>query len=245
MPPHRSRVSPQGPPAPPFVRLELTPAERAQIEEQLAACFGLTSAAARTWVETTAGRGACYGRVVGGQVAASFAAETLPLARGTERLTAVMLQSCYVHPDFRGRGFGLERADVDELRHRFAADAVVLTLFDDGLVPYWRRRGFDVVQRAEVVDLDEHLRRTGTAFGPALTQDALAAKLVEVTADGALLCEAGGLVLVRYPGGEVVDELIVREPGWASPSPRQDIHVRLKTVMASPGDLELVCAIDL
>jgi len=244
VPLRRSPGSPGRPPAPPpFVELELTPAERAQIEEQLAACFGLTSAAARTWVETTAGRGACYGRVVGGQVAASFAAETLPLARGTERLTAVMLQSCYVHPDFRGRGFGLERADVDELRHRFAADAVVLTLLDDGLVPYWRRRGFDVVQRAEVVTFDEYSARVRHGFIPALDERALAAKLAEVTADGAVLSEAGGFVAVRYPGDEVVDELILR--GARAPGDAKDLRIRLKTVMASPGDLELVCAIDL
>jgi len=254
MPPRRSfaspeepLASPQDPPAPPapppFVRLELTPAERAQIEEQLAACFGLTPAAARTWVETTAGRGACYGRVVGGQVAASFAAETLPLARGTERLTAVMLQSCYVRPDYRGRGFGLERADVDELRHRFAADAVVLTLFDDGLVPYWRRRGFDVVQRAEVVTFDEYSARARHGFSPALGERALAAKLAEVTADGAVVSEERGIIAVRYPGDEVVDELILR--GALVPGDTKDLRVRLKTVMASPGDLELVCAIDL
>jgi len=246
MPPRRSPASPGRPPAPPpFVELGLTPVERAQIEEQLAACFGLTPAAARTWVETTAGRGACYGRVVGGQVAASFAAETLPLARGTERLTAVMLQSCYVRPDYRGRGFGLERADVDELRRRFAADAVVLTLFDDGLVPYWRRRGFEVVQRAEVVTFDEYSARVRRGFSPALDERALAAKLAEVTADGAVVSEAGGFVAVRYSGDEVVDELIprgVRVPGDANAT---DLCVRLKTVMASPGDLELVCAIDL
>lgn len=244
MPPRRSPASPGRPPAPPpFVELELTPVERAQIEEQLAGCFGLTPAAARTWVETTEGRGACYGRVVGGQVAASFAAETLPLARGTERLTAVMLQSCYVRPDYRGRGFGLERADVDELRRRFAADAVVLTLFDDGLVPYWRRRGFDVAQRAEVVTFDEYSARAQRAFSPGLDQRALAAKLAEVTADGAVLSEERGIIAVRYPGDEVVDELILRDA--RAPGDAKDLRVRLKTVMASPGDLELVCAIDL
>jgi len=251
MPPRRSfaspeepPASPQGPPAPPpFVRLELAPAERAQIEEQLAACFGLTPAGARRWVETTADRGACYGRVVGGQVAASFAAETLPLARGTERVTAVMLQSCYVHPDYRGRGFGLERADVDELRRRFAAEAVVLTLFDDGLVPYWRWRGFEVVQRAEVVTFEEYSARAQRAFSPALDERSLAAKLAEVTADGAVVSEERGIIAVRYPGDEVVDELILR--GALVPGDTKDLRVRLKTVMASPGELELVCAIDL
>jgi GNAT superfamily N-acetyltransferase len=225
------------------VELELAPAERAQIEEQLSACFGLTSAAARTWVDTTARNGACYGRVVGDRVAASFAAEALLLARGAERLTAVMLQSCYVHPDFRGRGFGLERADVDELRRRFAADAVVLTLFDDGLVPYWRRRGFEVVQSAAVISLREYVARAEPLFSPVLDELALAAKLAEVAADGALVSDEGGFTAVRYPGDAVVDELIPRTASVAGDPP--ELRVRLKTVMASPGDLELVCAIDL
>jgi hypothetical protein len=171
---------------PPFVRLALTPAERAQVEAQLSAAFGLTAEAARTWVATTAARGVCFARVMpDGMIAASYAAETLVLARGRERLTAVMLQSCYVHPDVRGRGYGVERADVDGLRRRFAAEAVVLTLFDDGLVPYWRRRGFEVVQQAEVVALSEYLRRAATAFSPVLTEEAVAAKLAENLADGA------------------------------------------------------------
>src|SRR5512136_3045943 len=102
------------PPAPPpFVELELTSDERAQIEKQLAVCFDLTPEAARTWVETTARRGVCFGRVAsGGVIAASFAAEALPLARDEEYRTAVMLQSCYVHPAYRGQGYGLTRTDV-------------------------------------------------------------------------------------------------------------------------------------
>ena len=245
MPPRRSPASPGRPPAPPpFAELELTPVERAQIERQLCDAFGLTASAAQTWVETTARCGTCFGRVgADGVIAASFAAETLPLARGEERLTTVMLQSCYVHPDYRGRGFGLERADVDELRRLFAADAVVLTLFDDGLGPYWRRRGFDVVQRAEVVSFDEYSARARHGFSPTLDKRALAAKLAEVTADGAVVSEAGRFVAVRYPGDEVVDELLPR--GVRVPGDTKDLRVRLKTVMASPGDLELVCAIDL
>ena len=101
---------------PPFVELALTPNEREQIETQLAASFGLTPEAARTWVETTTRRGVCFGRVAhGGVIAASYAAETVALARGDERLAAVMLQSCYVHPEFRGRGYGLTRGDAAAL----------------------------------------------------------------------------------------------------------------------------------
>lgn len=257
---------PAPPPAPPpFVELALKADERTQIEEQLAASFGLIREAARTWVETTARRGSCFGRVTaGGVIAASFAAETLALVRGDERLTAVMLQSCYVHPDYRGRGYGLERADVEDLRCRFAADAVILTLFDEGLVPYWRRRGFEIVQRAGVIDLGEYLRRAGSAFSPALEQEAIVAKLAENAADGAVVtelpaagpgeaCAADGMLLVRSPGDEVVEELIVRAGSHASGSTgnavraavRSSVRVRLKTVMASPGDLDLVCPINL
>jgi hypothetical protein len=168
-----------------------------------------------------------------------------------------MLQSCYVHPDFRGKGYGLARGDVTALRRRFAADAVVLTLFDDGLVPYWRRRGFEVVQRAELVNLSEYLRRAARVFSPALSDAAVAAKLAENVADGATVAGVAGaggrggrLLFVRSPGEDVVEELIVR-PAEDSRSPLDGdgaelgIQVRLKTVMASPGDLELICAIDL
>lgn len=275
---------------PPFVALDLTTPERAQIEAQLSAAFELTPEAARVWVATTARRGACFGRVESdGVIAASYAAETLTLAREHERLTVVMLQSCYVHPDFRGRGYGLARADVAALRRRFAADAVVLTLFDDGLVPYWRRRGFDVVQRPEVVSLGAYLSRAGTAFSPVLSEEAIAAKLAEDVADGALVtrvsgagCDPAGarvatasdLILVRYPGDDAVAELIAgpapgRRPAagsdmataagddgaiardgdtWVAEgrdTATRDILLRLKTVMSSPGDLDLVCAIDL
>jgi GNAT superfamily N-acetyltransferase len=236
---------------PPFVELRLTPDERVQIEGQLAAGFDLSPEAARRWVETTARRGVCFGRVASsGVVAASYAAEPLPLVRGDESRTAVMLQSCYVHPAYRGRGHGLARVDVEDLRRRFAADAVVLTLFDDGLVPYWRRRGFEVAQGAEVVDLSSYLSRAATAFSPALGDEAIAAKLAETIADGATVNELSVgdsvLLLVRYPGDDVVEELIVRDPRVpvrcrAVPV----VAVRLKTVMVNPGDLDLICAIDL
>ncbi len=240
------------PPAPPpFVELELTPDERIQIERQLAVCFGLAPEAARTRVETTARRGACFGRVESdGVIAASFAAESLPLVRGEEYRTAVMLQSCYVHPAYRGQGYGLTRTDVEELRRRFAADAVVLTLFDAGLVSYWRLRGFDVVQRAEVIDLCSYLSRAVRAFSPVLDDEAVGAKLAENIADGATATELsmgdGALLLLKRPGESVVEELIVRNPrALLRCRPVPDVAVRLKTVMASPGDLDLACAIDL
>ena len=240
------------PPAPPpFVELKLTSDERVQIERQLAVCFGLAPETARTWVETTMRRGVCFGRVASdGVIAASFAAERLPLARDEEYRTAVMLQSCYVHPAYRGQGYGPTRTDVEGLRCRFAADTVVLTLFDDELVSYWRQRGFDVVQRAEVIDLRSYLSRAVHAFSPALDEDAVAAKLAEKIADGATVTELsvgdGALLLLRRPGDSIVEEMIVRSRGsLLRCRPLPDVAVRLKTVMASPGDLDLVCAIDL
>ena len=236
-------MSPPAAPPPPFRELALDLDEREQIAGQLAACFGLTDEAARTWLETTARSGVCFGRVVGGRVAASFAAEALPLVRGSERCTAVMVQSFYVHPDFRGRGYGIEQTDVEALRRRFGAGVAVLTLFDEGLVPYWRGRGFEVVQRAEVVTFGEYSARAARAFTPALDERALTAKLAEVKADGAVVTDDGRLIVVRYPGDAVATELIPR--GSPVPGQGMDLRVRLKTVMASPGDLELVCAIDL
>ena len=57
------------------------------------------------------------------------------------------------------------------------------------------------------------------------------------------MTDDGRLIVVRYPGDAVATELIPR--GSPVPGQGMDLRVRLKTVMASPGDLELVCAIDL
>ena len=67
------------------------------------------------------------------------------------------------------------------------------------------------MQRAEVVTFDEYSARARRAFSPALDERALAAKLAEVTADGAVVSEEDGFIAVRYPGDEVVDELIPRD----------------------------------
>jgi hypothetical protein len=101
-----------------------------------------------------------------------------------------------------------------------------------------------------VVDLSSYLSRAATAFSPALGDEAIAAKLAETIADGATVNELSVgdsvLLLVRYPGDDVVEELIVRNPRVpvrcrAVPV----VAVRLKTVMVNPGDLDLICAIDL
>ncbi len=73
-----------------------------------------------------------------------------------------------------------------------------------------------------------------------------------MAADGANVADGGALILVRHPDDPVVDEVIVRPAGrvgWAPVAAvRADepaLYVRLKTAMASPGGLELVCALDL
>jgi GNAT superfamily N-acetyltransferase len=105
--------------------LTVTAGERTQIEAQLVASFRLTPAGARAWVDTSLRNGLYFGRKDDERVAASFAAETLGLSRGDECCRAVLLQSHYVHPDYRGKGYGIQRVDLDALLARFLADVVV------------------------------------------------------------------------------------------------------------------------
>ena len=199
-----------------YVPLTVTAGEREQIEAQLVASFGLTPAGARAWVDTSLRSGAYFGRKDGERVAASFAAETLDLARGDESRRAVLLQSHYVHPDYRGKGYGIQRHDLDALLARFHADAVVLSLYDDGLVPYWERRGFVVEQRAEVVGLSICLERVRHAFHPVFTETYVAEKLQEQAAEGAEVVRTDGIVAVRARGSREVGELLVLDAALAA-----------------------------
>ena len=161
-----------------------------------------------------------------------------------------MLQSCYVHPGYRGQGYGLSRTDLEGLRRRFVADVVVLTLLDDGLVSYWHRRGFDVVQRAEVIDVCSYLSARCTRSVPCSTtrRSPPSSPRTSPTARSSPSTRwgDGALLLLRRPGDGVVEELIVGSPGaLLRCRPVPDVAIRLKTVMAGPGDLDLVCAIDL
>ena len=73
-----------------------------------------------------------------------------------------------------------------------------------------------------------------------LDDEAVAAKLAENIADGAIVTEHsvgdGALLLLRRPGNGVVEELIVGSPGaLLRCRPVPDVAIRLKTVMASPA----------
>ncbi len=142
--------------------------------------------------------------------------ETLDLARGDECRRAVLLQSHYVHPDYRGKGYGIQRGDLDALLARFLADVVVLSLYDDGLVPYWERRGFVVEQRAEVVGLSRCLERLRRSFHPVFTETYVAEKLQEAAAEGAEVVRTDGIVAVRARGSREVGELLVLDAALAA-----------------------------
>jgi GNAT superfamily N-acetyltransferase len=122
--------------------LALTPDERLQIEAQLSACFALTAAGARTWVDTSERAGMYYGWKVGETVAASVAFEPLGFALGSETFRSLLLQSHYVHPVYRGRGYRITTEFLDEVLARHGAAAIVLCLYEDELARYWGEVGF-------------------------------------------------------------------------------------------------------
>jgi GNAT superfamily N-acetyltransferase len=226
--------------------LTVTGGERAQIEAQLVANFRLTPAGARAWVDTSLHNGSYFGRKDGERVAASFAAETLDLARDDESRRAALLQSHYVHPDYRGRGYGILRGDLDALVARFHADAVVLSLYDDGLVPYWERRGFVVEQRAEVVGLSHCLERLRRSFHPVFTETYVAEKLQEAAAEGAEVVRTDGIVAVRARGSREVGELLVLDAALAAAhvGATAGMRVALRTIMSYPAAIGLFCPVD-
>jgi GNAT superfamily N-acetyltransferase len=226
--------------------LAVTAGERAQIEAQLVTSFGLTPAGARAWVDTSLRNGVYFGRKDGERVASSFAAETLAFARGDECRRAVLLQSHYVQPDYRGKGYGIQRCDLDALLARFRADVVVLSLYDDGLIPYWERRGFVVEQRAEVVGLSRCLERLRRSFHPVLTKTYVAEKLHEAAAEGAVVVVADGIVAVRARGSNEAGELLVVDAALAAAhaGAATDVHVALRTIMSYPAAIGLFCSLD-
>ena len=226
--------------------LTVTAGERAQIEAQLVASFGLTPAGARAWVDTSLRNGVYFGRKDGERVAASFAAETLGLSRGDECRRAVLLQSHYVHPDYRGKGYGIQSGDLDALLARFLADVVVLSLYDDGLIPYWGRRGFVVEQRAEVVGLSRCLERVGRSFHPVFTETYVTEKLHEAAAEGADVVQSNGIIAVRARDSSEVGELLVVDAALAAAHAGggADVRVALRTIMSYPAAIGLFCSLD-
>lgn len=230
--------------------LSLTPAERGQIEEQLCACFGLTPAGARAWVATSARSGWYYGWKVGESVAASVAFEPLEFAPGGRAagavpLRALLLQSHYVHPDYRGQGYRVREAFLDAALKRHGAETVVLCLYEDALAEYWREVGFQVEHSRETITVATALARWAVAVSPVVTADYLEAKREEAEADGATITEADGLVLVRAPGAATHTELLVTDADRALRAPPALVAESLEvtTIMSYPSRHGLFCPV--
>ncbi len=230
--------------------LKLTPAERGQIEEQLCACFGLTPDGARAWVATSARSGWYYGWKVGETVAASVAFEPLAFARGGRAagavpLRALLLQSHYVHPDHRGRGYRVREAFLDAVLERHGAETVVLCLYEDALAKYWREVGFRVEHDRETITVAAALARWAAALSPVVTAAYLAVKREEADADGATITEADGLVLVRARDAATHTELLVSDVGRALRAPPALLAESLEvtTIMSYPARRGLFCPV--
>jgi hypothetical protein len=231
--------------------MSLTPAEREQIEEQLCACFGLTPAGARAWVATSARSGWYYGWKDGGTVAASVAFEPLAFARGGRRadpdpLRALLLQSHYVHPDYRGQGYRVREAFLDAVLERHCAETVVICLYEDALAEYWREVGFRVEHGRETITVAAALARWAAALSPVVTADYLAVKRKEAEADGATTTEADGLVLVRARGAATHTELLVADVDRALRAPKAMLAESLEvtTIMSYPSRHGLFCPVE-
>lgn len=230
--------------------LALTPGERAQIEEQLGACFGLTPAGARAWVATSARNGWYYGWKVGEKVAASVAFEPLEFAPGGRPddpvpLRALLLQSHYVHPDYRGRAYRVREAFLDAVLERHGAEAVVLCLYEDALARYWGEVGFQVEHGRETITVAAALARWAAAAAPVVTAEYLAVKREEAEADGAAVTEAGGLALVRARGAASNTELLVVDVDLALRAPPALLAEPLEvtTIMSYPSRRGLFCPV--
>jgi len=225
--------------------LALTQDERAQIEAQLSACFDLTTAGARAWVATSARSGWYYGWKVGERVAASVAFEPLGFAHGPEAFQSLLLQSHYVHPAFRGRGYRVTAAFLDEVLARHGAQAIVLCLYEDALARYWSEEGFALEYGRETITVAEALRRWAGAPAPVVGAGYLAVKREEAEADGAEIVAADGLVLLRARGSEPYTELLVTDLGRALQAPADLLAARLEVIpiMSYPVRRELFCPI--
>lgn len=230
--------------------LTLTPEEREQIEEQLCACFGLTPAGARAWVATSARNGWYYGWKVGATVAASVAFEALAFARGGRPadpapLRALMLQSHYVHPDYRGRGYRVREDFLDAVLELHDAEAVVLCLYEDALAEYWSEVGFQVEHGRETITVAAAIARWAAAVSPVVSAGYLAVKREEADADGATVSEADGLVLVRARGSASHTELLVTDTDRALGAPPALLAEPLEvtTIMSYPSRRGLFCPV--
>jgi len=225
--------------------LALTPGERAQIQAQLSACFDLTAAGARAWVDTSARSGMYYGWNVGETVAASVAFEPLGFARGPETFRSLLLQSHYVHPAYRGQGYRVTAAFLDEVLARHGAQGIVLCPYEDALTRYWSAVGFVLEHGRETITVAEALRRWAAAPAPVVTAGYLAVKREEAAADGAAITEADGLVLLRARGSASHTELLVTDLERALQAPAGLLAQPLEVtpIMSYPLRRGLFCPI--
>jgi hypothetical protein len=229
-----------------YRELVVGPGERRQIEEGLSAAFGLSPAGAAGWVDTTLEHGVYFGARDGDVVAGSFAGEALDFARGDRRRTLALLQSHFIRPEYRGRGWGVSPQTLEELRLRFAADGVVICLYDEPLRRYWGRLGFEIEHEATVMRLDEHVARSQESLSPVVTPDFVDEKVYETEAAGGLVERFGGMLALTHPGDDAITELLVLDRAaareWAAS--RSSRPVRLRTVMTWPRRLDLFCPFD-
>lgn len=226
--------------------IAVTDDERRQIEEQLRVCFGLTARAARTWVDTSVRTGSYYAWKDGDRVAASLAVEPLDFARpGGERLRSVLLQSHYIHPDYRGRGYRVTPAFLDAVMETERAEVVILCLYEPELTRYWEEVGFAVEHGRDVLTVGEALERWAAGLVPVVTPRYLGERLEEAEADGAGLTRADGLVLIRARGSEAHTELLVTDPERARTADPALLAepLELITIMSYPGRVGLFCPI--
>jgi hypothetical protein len=250
----------------PYRELDLDGPQRSQIEAGLCDAFGLTSAGAAGWVETSVRNGVYFGCTDGDTVVGSFAAEGLDFARGDERRRLALLQSHFIRADHRGRGWGVTRDTLTLLRERFAADGVILSLYDEPLRRYWGRLGFEVEQEAAVVPLAEHLRRAETALTVVLDPGFVAEKVFETEAIGGRVERFDGLLALTHPGDDAITELLTLDPAAAAAAGsaaadaaaaagvrarrrlaaalRADRPVRLRTVLTWPCSMGLFVPFD-
>jgi GNAT superfamily N-acetyltransferase len=222
-----------------------TSEERTQIETQLSACFDLTAAGARAWVDTSVRSGWYYGWKVGETVVASVAFEPLGFAHGPEAFRSLLLQSHYVHPAYRGKGYRVTAAFLDEVLARHGAQAIVLCLYEDALARYWSEEGFVLEHGRETITVAEALRRWAAAPAPVVSAGYLAVKREETSADGAAITEADGLVLLRARGSAAYTELLVTDLERALQAPAGLLAEPLEIIpiMSYPGRRGLFCPI--
>jgi hypothetical protein len=230
--------------------LAVTPDERRQIEEQLSACFGLTPAGSRAWVDTSVRLGHYYGWKDGAAVAASVAFEPLGFARGgraagAASVRALLLQSHYVHPGYRGKGYRVRESFLDEALARHGGELVVLCLYEDDLTEYWAEVGFALEHGRETVTVAEALARWSAGLAPIVTPAYRAEKVEEAVADGAFVTEAGGLLLIRARESATHTELLVTDLERARLAPAELLAqlLEITPIMSYPARRGLFCPV--